>query len=82
MKYETVVCSEMPMFPAQMVSLLQLSNLDLVMNELPAVEDLSASVDTPRIILQCYLVRSDLSGIDYSSSHLRPGENENRLLHT
>ena len=34
MKYETVVCSEMPMFPAQMVSLLQLSNLDLVMNEL------------------------------------------------
>ena len=41
-EYETVVCDEMPMFPVKMVSLLQPSNSDLVMNELPAVavEDL------------------------------------------
>ena len=40
--YETVVSDEMPMFPVKMVSLLQPSNSDLVMNELPAVavEDL------------------------------------------
>ena len=41
-EYETVVCDEMPMIPVKMVSLLQPSNSDLVMNELPAVavEDL------------------------------------------
>ena len=88
MEYETVVCDEMPMFPVKMVSLLQPSNPDLIMNELPAVaveELLSAYVDTPRIALQCYLVRPDLSGIDYSCSQPRqllPGENENRLLHS
>ena len=40
--YETVVSDEMPMFPVKMVSLLQPSNSELVMNELPAVavEDL------------------------------------------
>ena len=56
MEYETVVCDEMPMFPVKIVSLLQPSNPDLVMNELPAVaaEDLlSVSVDTPRIALPC-----------------------------
>ena len=54
MEYETVVCDEMPMFSVKMVSLLQHSNPDLVMNELPAVaaEDLLASVNTPRIALQ------------------------------
>ena len=56
LEYETVVCDEMPMFPVKIVSLLQPSNPDLVMNELPAVaaEDLlSVSVDTPRIALPC-----------------------------
>ena len=61
-EYETVVCDEMPLFPVKMVSLLQPSNPDLVMNELPAVavEDLlSALVDILRIALQCLLVRPD-----------------------
>ena len=55
-EYETVVFDEMPLFPFKMVSLLQPSNSDLVMNELPAVaaEDLlSVSVDTPHIALPC-----------------------------
>ena len=66
-EYETVVCDEMPMFPVKMVSLLQPSNSDLVMNELPAVavEDLlSAPVDVLHIdllhhALQRLLVRPD-----------------------
>ena len=61
-EYETVVCDEMPMFPVKMVSLLQPSNSDLVMNELPAVavEDLlSAPVDILHIALQRLLVRPD-----------------------
>ena len=60
--YETVVCDEMPMFPVKMVSLLQPSNSDLVMNEFPAVavEDLlSAPVDILHIALQRLLVRPD-----------------------
>ena len=58
---ESVVDAEMPMFSIKMVSLLQHSNPDLVMNERPAVAvvDLSASVDTLLIALQCYLVRPD-----------------------
>ena len=58
---ESVVDAEMPMFSIKMVSLLQHSNPDLVMNERPAVAvvDLSASVDTLLITLQCYLVRPD-----------------------
>ena len=62
LEYETVVCDEMPMFPVKIVSLLQPSNPDLVMNELPAVavEDLlSALVDILRIALECLLVRPD-----------------------
>ena len=66
MEYETVVCSEMPMFPDKMVSIalsmLQPSKNDLVMNELPAVEDLSATVGTLCIALQCYRVRPDFIG--------------------
>ena len=58
---ESVVDAEMPIFSIKMVSLLQHSNPDLVMHERPAVAvvDLSASVDTLLITLQCYLVRSN-----------------------
>ena len=62
LEYETVVCDEIPVFPVKIVSLLQPSNPDLVMNELPAVavEDLlSAPVDILHIALQFLLVRPD-----------------------
>ena len=90
MEYETVVCSEMPMFPDKMVSIalsmLQPSKNDLVMNELPAVvvEDLSATVGTLCIALQCYRVRPDFIGhiLQLQSAEiLLPGENQYRLLH-
>ena len=66
-EYETVVCDEMPMFPVKMVSLLQPSKPDLVMNELPAVavEDLLSApvdilhIDLLHIALQRLLVRPD-----------------------
>ena len=66
-EYETVVCDEMPMFPVKMVSLLQPSKPDLVMNELPAVavEDLLSApvdilyIDLLNIALQFLLVRPD-----------------------
>ena len=66
-EYETVVCDEMPMFPVKMVSLLQPSNSELVMNELPAVavEDLLSApvdilyIDLLNIALQFLLVRPD-----------------------
>ena len=66
-EYETVVCDKMPMFPVKMVSLLQPSNSELVMNELPAVavEDLLSAlvdilhIDLLHIALQRLLVRPD-----------------------
>ena len=64
---ESVVDAEMPMFSIKMVSLLQHSNPDLVMNELPAVavEDLLSApvdilhIDLLDIALQFLLVRPD-----------------------
>ena len=57
-KNETVVCNKMPMFPVKMVSLLNSSNTDMVINEFPAV------VEENKLRLLLFAVNTDFTGME------------------